>query len=72
MIHRGRVLRPTHRTVHHIIALGTVLAANILDHPDVAVVDNHIGGVVVAGQDRTEVGALGVAGEGGGVVGGPC
>src|SRR5689334_5091911 len=56
MVHVGRVLRPVQRTIHHVVAFGTVLAANVLDHANVSAFDNHVGGVVVTVQDRTEIG----------------
>ena len=69
VIDRRRVLRPAQRAVHHVVALGAVLPAHVLDHADVAALDDHVGGVVVAAQDRPEVGALGVARERARVVG---
>ena len=69
VIDRRRVLRPVQRAVHHVVALGAVLAAHVLHHADVAALDDHVGGVVVAVQDRAEVRAVGVAGELRGVVG---
>ncbi len=57
VIDRRRVLRPAQRAVHHVVALGAVLAAHVLDDADVAALDDHVGGVVVAVEDRAEVGA---------------
>ncbi len=58
-----RVERPVQRPVHHVVALGSVLAAHVLHDADVAVLDDDVGGVVVALQDRAEVRARRVAGE---------
>ena len=58
MIDRGRVLRSVQRAIHHVVALGAVLAADVLDDADVAALDDHLGGVVVAVQDGAKVGAL--------------
>ncbi len=51
VVHLRRVLRTLQRAVHHVVAFGAVLAANVLDHANVAAFDDHVGGVVVAGQD---------------------
>ena len=48
MIDRRRILRAVQRAVHHVVALRAVLAAHVLHHADVAALDDHIGGVVVA------------------------
>ena len=48
VIDRRRVLRPAQRTVHHVVAFRAVLAADVLDHADVAALDDHVGRVVVA------------------------
>ena len=69
VIDRRRVLRPVQRPVHHVVALGAVLAADVLDDADVAALDDHLGGVVVAAQDGAEVGALGMGRELVGAVG---
>ena len=66
-----RVQRPPERPVHDVVALRAVLAAHVLDGPDVAPLDDHVRRVVVALQDRAEVRALGVARELVGVVGRP-
>ena len=39
MVDRGRVERAAERPVHHVIAVGLVLAAHILDGEDVAGAD---------------------------------
>ena len=73
MIHGRRILRPVQGAVHDVVAFGAVLAADILNHADVAALDDHLGGIVVAVQDRSsewsQMSALGMAGEFGGVVG---
>ena len=71
MIDRGRVLRPAQRPVHHVIAFGAVLAAHVLHRADVAAFDDHVGGVVIALQDRAEMAAVGVARQARRVVGRP-
>ena len=70
VVHRRRVLRPVERPVHDVVALGAVLAADVLHHADVATFDDHVGGVVVAGEDGAQVRALCVGGELVGAVGG--
>ena len=62
-IHRRRILRPMNRPVHHVVALRPVLAANVLNHPNVAALDNHIGGIVIAIKDSPQVRARRVAGQ---------
>ncbi len=47
LIHRRWILRSMQRAVHHIIALGAVLASNIFDHADVPALDDHIGRIVI-------------------------
>ena len=68
VIDGGRVLRPVQRPVHDVVALRAVLAAHVLDHADVTAFDDHIGRIVVALQDRTQVRTLRVAGQPVGVV----
>ena len=48
---------PRIRAVHYVVALGTILAAHVLDHPDITALDDHLGGVVVALEARPQVGA---------------
>ncbi len=69
MIDGRGIQRTVERAVHHVIALGAVLAAHILHHADVAAFDDYFGRIVVAVQDCAEMGAFGVAGERGGAVG---
>jgi hypothetical protein len=40
MVDRGRISRPVQRPIHDVVALGSVLAAHILNHPNVAALDN--------------------------------
>ncbi len=68
VVDRRRVLRTTQWTVHDVVPFGPVFPADVLDNADVASLDNDVGRVVVAGQDRAEVRAFGVAGQGRGVV----
>ena len=68
VIDRGWVLWPNQRSVHHIVAFGTILAADILDYTDVPTLDDNVGGVVVTVQVRTEVRTLRVAGQFSGVI----
>ena len=63
-----RVERAAHGAVHHVVAFGSVLAADILHHADVAGIDDHLGGVVVAVEGRAEVRALCVRRETAGAV----
>ena len=63
-----RILRPAQRAVHHVVALRPVLAAHVLHRTDVAALDDDVGGVVVALQDRPEMRAVRVARERGGAV----
>src|SRR5262245_28595723 len=63
MVDLRRIQRPPQRAVHHIIPLGTILAAHVLHRADVAAPNDYVGGVVIAGQDRAEVRALRVARE---------
>ena len=58
-----RILRTAQRSVHHVIALGSVLPAHVLDDADVAARDDDVCGVVVALQDRAEVRAVRVTRE---------
>jgi hypothetical protein len=44
------------RPIHHVVAFGAVLSADILNDPDVAAFDNHVGGVVVSIEDGAEMG----------------
>src|SRR3546814_10510411 len=46
-----------------------VFAADVLDDADIAAVDDDIGRIVIAVEDRREVPALGMAGERGRIVG---
>jgi hypothetical protein len=62
VVHGRGVLRPVQGTVHHVVALGAVLAAHVLHHADVAAFDDHVNGVIVALQDWPQVGAVRVAG----------
>jgi len=71
VVHTGGVQRPAQRAVHHVVAFRPVLAADVLHDPDVALLDDHVGRVVVTLEDGAEVRARGVAGEHVGAVGGP-
>ena len=48
VIDRRGIQRAAQRAVHHVVAFGAVLAANILHDADVAAFHDHVGGVVVA------------------------
>ena len=63
VIDRGGIQPSVQRTIHHVVAFRPVLAADVLHDPDVATVDDDLGRVVVAVQDRTEMCALRVAGQ---------
>jgi hypothetical protein len=69
LVDGGGVLGAVNGAVHDEVALGAVLAADVLDDANVAAVDDDVGGVVVAVEDGAEVRAGGVAGELGGAVG---
>ena len=69
MINRRRVLRSMQGTIHDVVALGSVLAAYVLDHSDVAALDNYFDGIVIAAENWAKVRAFRMAGESGGVVG---
>src|SRR6266516_5002900 len=69
MIDRRRILRSMQRTIHDIVALGTVLAAYVLDHADVAALDNYFDGIVIAAENWAKMRTLRVAGKSGGIVG---
>jgi hypothetical protein len=60
MVDRGGVSRPVQRPIHDVVALGSVLAAHILNHPNVAALDNYVGGIVVAVEIWSQMGAAGV------------
>ena len=71
VVHGRRVLRPVQRPVHHVVALGAVLAAHVLHDADVAALDDRLDRVVVAVEARAEVRALVLGRELVGVVGRP-
>ena len=54
----GGVVRAVEGAVHDVVALGAVLAADVLHDADVAAIDDDVDGVVVAVQDGAEVRAL--------------
>ena len=58
VVDHGRILRPVEGPVHHVVALRAVLAAHVLHDADVAVLDDHVGRVVVAVERGPEVRAL--------------
>jgi hypothetical protein len=62
-VHRRGILRPVNRAVHHVVALRAVLAANVLNHANVAAFHNHVRSVVIAIQSPPQVRAGGVAGQ---------
>jgi len=51
----------TERTVHDLVALGAVFAADVFNDADVASLDDDVGGVVVAVERGAEVGDGGIA-----------
>ena len=55
MIDGSRILGTMQRTVHHIVALGTVLTAYVLNHADITTFDDHVGSIVVAIQNWAQV-----------------
>src|SRR6266581_3172576 len=62
VIDRSGVQGPAQGTIHHVVALGVILAAHILDHANVAAFQDDFGGVVVTAQGGAEMRACGVAG----------
>jgi hypothetical protein len=58
-----RIQRPAEGAVHDVVALGAILAADVLDDADVAAFDDDVRGVVVAVEAGVEVVAVGVGGE---------
>src|SRR5258708_40201531 len=64
-----RIQRPVQRTGHHVVAFGTVLAANVLDYANVAAFHDHVGRIVITVQDGPEMSAVRVTGLRRGVVG---
>ncbi len=69
VIHGSRILGPVHGAIHDVISLGAILAAHILDDPDVAILENHVGRVVIALQRGPQVTALRVDHQRLGVIG---
>ena len=63
MIYRRRVLRPAQGTIHHIIALGFILATNVLHHAYVATLNNGVRRIIVTLQDRPQMRAVAVVGQ---------
>ena len=68
-VDRSWILRPAVGAIHHVVALGAVLATNVLNDADVAAVENDVDGVVIAVEIRSEVRAGGMRGEFVGAVG---
>src|ERR1700761_5056045 len=64
------VLGAVEGAVHHIVALGAVFTADVLNYADVSVFDNDVGCVVIALERGAEMRAVFVGGEFVGVVGG--
>ncbi len=71
MIDVAGVERAAQRPVDHVVPLGPVLAAHVLEDPDVAVLDDDVRRVVVSVEHRAEVRARDVARQSLGVVGCP-
>jgi hypothetical protein len=69
MIDRSRIQRPMERTRHHVVALGAVLSAHILNHANVAAFDDDFRCIVVPIKNRTEVRTLRVTQQIGSMVG---
>ena len=63
VIDRRGVLWPMQGPVHYVVALRTKLAADILHHANVATLNDHVGGIVVAVQNWAEVRAMSMARE---------
>ena len=64
----GRVIdgrgiqRTVQRASHHVIAFGAVFAAHVLHDADIAAFDDHLGRIVIATENRTEMRAGGLSG----------
>src|SRR2546425_12383036 len=69
MVHRGWVQGAVQGASHHIVALGAVLAAHVLDRPNVSSFDDDFSGVVIAIQDWAKVAAVSVTRQLLGIVG---
>src|ERR1039458_6915173 len=63
MIDWRRILRPVQRSIHYIVALGAILAANILNHAYVAAFEYYVGRVVIAIMVRPKVRAMDMRGK---------
>src|SRR4029453_11671601 len=68
VIDDGGIQTTPQRTVHDIVAFRAVLAADILYNADVSAFDDHLGCIVIAAEDGTEMRALRMTGEDVGVV----
>ena len=69
MIDRGGIQWAAQRTRHHVVALGAVLAAHVLNDADVTAFENHFESVVIAVKAGSEMGTVRASGEIVGVVG---
>ena len=58
LIDGGRILWPAQGAIHYVVALGAVLASHVLHDADIAILDDHIGRVVVALQHSGERSAV--------------
>src|SRR5512138_2720749 len=63
VIHRGGIEWASKRAGHNVVALGAVFSAYILHNTDVATFDDHIIGIVITLEDRTQVRAFRMAGK---------
>ena len=68
LVDLGVIERADERAIHDVIALGAVLAADILHHADVAAGNNDVLRIVVPVQFRAKVRALGICRRGARVV----
>ncbi len=55
VIDRSGIQRPVQRAIHHVIAFGAVLAADILHHANITALDDHFGRIVIAIKNRPQV-----------------
>src|ERR1051326_8826941 len=55
VINRSRILWAVQRSVHHVVALRSVLAADVLHHADVSAFHDHFGSVVISVEVLAEV-----------------
>jgi hypothetical protein len=68
LVDRRRILGPVDRTVHKETAFGAKFSAYILNDPDIASLDNHVGRIVITIQRGPQMSTHGMVCQGGGIV----